>query len=79
MPSDVEHAYKKERDITLWRTALDLKILSDLYGVLPNVEKQCLKMLDSGNVGKTVANKVLNLRSLILWCKKRKYLTEDPL
>ena len=79
MPWDSEHAYKKERDIHFWCTALELKLLGDLYGVLPKVEAECRKMLDSGNSGKTVANKVLNLRSLILWAKKRKYLTEDPL
>ncbi len=79
MPWDEEHAYKKERDIFFWRDALGLKLLGDLYGVLPKVEERCRAMLESGNSGKTVANKVLNLRSMILWCKKRKYLTEDPL
>ena len=79
MPWDEEHAYKKERDIFFWRDALGLKLLGDLYGVLPKVEERCRAMLESGNTGKTVANKVLNLRSMILWCKKRKYLTEDPL
>ncbi len=69
MPWDEEYAYKKERDIIFWRTALELGVLGDLYDVLPEVEAECLKILDSGISGKTVANKVLNLRSLILWCK----------
>lgn len=79
MPWDTEHATKKERDILVWRTVLELKLLGDLYGILPRVEAECRAMLDSGNGGKTVSNKVLHLRSLILWCKKRKYLMEDPL
>lgn len=79
MPWDVEHAYKKERDIHFWCNCLELKQLGDMYGILPKVEAECRRMLDSGNSGKTVSNKVLSLRSLILWCKKRKYLIEDPL
>ena len=79
MPWDSEHADKKERELLFWSTALELKVLGDLYGILPKVEAECRTMLDSGNVGKTVSNRVLHLRSMILWCKKRKYLTEDPL
>ena len=43
------------------------------------VESECRKMLEAGSCGKTVWNMVQNLRAMLLWCKKRKYLNEDPL
>ena len=79
MPWDDEYADKKKRNLSLWGTCLHLETLGDIYGILPKVEKECHSMLHGGNVGKTVSNKVLDLRAFISWCKKRKYLTEDPL
>ena len=79
MPWDDEYADKKERNLAFWRACLSLETLGDLYGVLPKVEAECHKMLAAGNTGKTVANKALDLGAFIKWCKKRKYLTEDPL
>ena len=79
MPWDDEYAVKKERNLAFWRTCLSLEKLGDLYGILPKIEKECHRMLESGNAGKTVSHKAQALSSLIKWCKKRKYLTEDPL
>ena len=79
MPWDDEYADKKERALTFWRTFLSLEKLGDLYGILPRVEKECHRMLEDGYAGKTVAHQAQALSSFIKWCKKRKYLTEDPL
>ncbi len=79
MPWDDEYAAKKERSIEIWRTFLSLEKLGDLYGILPKLEKECHRMLEAGKAGKTVAHHAQALSSFIKWCKKRKYLTEDPL
>ena len=79
MPWDDEHAYKKEREITAWQEALKLKDIADAENILTKVEAECRRMLEKGNTGKTVTNKVQHLRALFLWCKKRKYLVENPL
>ena len=79
LPWDDEHAYKKERDIKLWRDILALEDIADAADILTKVEAECRKMLDDGKSGKTVSNRVQNLRALFLWCKKRKYLNDNPL
>ncbi len=79
MPWDDEYADKKERNLAYWCECLGLKELGDVYGIMKKVESECHKMLADGKAGKTVTNKVLDLRALIKWCNKRKYLTEDPL
>lgn len=79
MPWDNEYLTKKKRNLSFWRTCLDLKKLGDLYGILAKVESECHKMLAEGKAGKTVTNKVMDLSAFIKWCKKRKYLKEDPL
>ena len=78
-PWDDEHAYKKERDLMFWHTALGLTNIADAEDSLPKVEAECQKMFAAGNSGKTVSNRVQNLRAMFLWCKKRKYLSENPL
>lgn len=79
LPWDDEHALKKERDLKFWRDSLGLEEIGDAAGVLPRVEAECGKMFEAGNSGKTVSNKVQNLRALFLWCLRRRYLKENPL
>jgi integrase len=78
--SDI-HAYKKERDITMWRESLGLEgeDIAAAADILTKVEAGCRKMLADGKSGKTVSNRVQNLRAMLLWCRKRKYLNENPL
>ena len=79
MPWNITHAVMKERHLQFWREALALDVLADVYGILPRVEVECRKMLEAGNTGKTVWHKSESLRSFLLWCKKRKYITENPI
>lgn len=79
LPWDDEHAMKKRRDLLFWRNVLDLKSIGDAEGILPKVEAECRKMSESGNNGKTIANKIQHLRSMFLWCKRRRYLETNPL
>ena len=79
LPWDDEHALKKERELLFWHDALALKDIADVEDVLTKVERECRKMLDAGNCGKTVSNRVQHLKSLFFWCKDRDYLTENPL
>jgi integrase len=79
LPWDDEHAAKKERDLLFWRDALGLGDLGEAEGVLPKVEAECRKMFQAGNSGKTVSNRVQNLRALFLWCRRRGYVADNPL
>ena len=79
LPWDDEHADKKDRELSFWHEALGLKDIADAEDVLTKVEGECRKMLDAGNCGKTVSNRVQYLKSLFFWCKDREYLTENPL
>jgi integrase len=79
LPWNGDHACHKEHDIIFWRKSLGLEDIADAIGILPRVEAECRKMLSKGKSGKTVSNHVQNLRAMLLWCKKRKYLNENPL
>ena len=79
MPWIPTHVMTKTRHLTEWRELLGLEKLADLYGILPKVEAVCRKWLDGGKSGKTVSVRVESLRSFIIWSKKRKYLTENPI
>jgi integrase len=78
-PWSAFHAGRKERDLTLWAEAVGLKVLGDLDGVLPRVEKAIQGFRKEGKAGKTISNIVEALRSFSLWCVTRKYLSADPL
>lgn len=79
MPWNHTHALMKERHLSFWCEAVALGVMGDVYGILPKVEAECRAMLAGGNSGKTVWHKAESLRSFLLWCKKRKYITENPL
>ncbi len=79
LPWDDEHAAKKERDLLFWRDALGMDGMGEADGILPRVEAECRKMFQAGNSGKTVSNKVQNLRALFLWCCRRGYMAGNPL
>ncbi len=79
MPWSEKFAVKKQRNLAFWKTCLSLETLNDFYGILPRVESQCHKMLKARKTGKTVWNTVMDLTAFIKWCKKRRYLNEDPL
>jgi integrase len=79
LPWDDEHARKKEKDLQFWREALGLATMDDAADCLPKVEAECKKMFEAGNSGKTVSNRVQNLRARFRWCCRRRYLKENPL
>lgn len=79
LPWDDEHADKKERDLKFWRDALGLKEIGDTAGILRKVEAECRDMFAEGKSGKTVSNKVQNLRGMLLWCFRRGYIDGNPL
>jgi integrase len=80
-PWSMFHASRKGRDLSMWTEKLGLKVLGDLDGALPSVEKAIQGFRKEGKAGKTIANIVESLQSFCLWCaaRTRKYLAEDPL
>ena len=78
-PWSAFHAERKERDLSMWAETLDLKVLGDLDGVLPRVERAIQGFRKDGKAGKTINNIVEALHSFCLWCVTRKYLAADPL
>ncbi len=79
LPWDDEHADKKERDLKFWQDTLGLKAIGDTAGILRKVEAACRDMFATGKSGKTVSNKVQNLRGMLLWCFRRGHIDGNPL
>lgn len=79
MPWIPTHGKTKRRHLEMWQEVLHVETLSELYGILPKVEAHTQKLLAAGMSGKSVSMRVESLRSFILWSKKRKYLTENPI
>jgi len=73
------HAERRRSHLAWWDERLGLGALADLDGILPRVEEALRELLDMGQTGKTVANKVEGLRSFCIWCEKRGYLPTNPL
>jgi len=79
MPWIATHSVTKQRHLQDWKDALKLEHLIDLYGILPKVEAYTRTLMAGGKSGKSVSIRVESLRSFIFWCKKRKFLTENPI
>ncbi|MCD8138580.1 MAG: tyrosine-type recombinase/integrase, partial [Planctomycetaceae bacterium] len=79
MPWIPTHCATKRRHLLEWKEALKLEHLTDLYGILPKVEAYTRVLMAGGKSGKSVSIRVESLRSFILWCKKWKFLTENPI
>ncbi len=79
MPWIPTHCATKRRHLLEWKEALKLEHLTDLYGILPKVEAYTRVLMTGGKSGTSVSIRVGSLRSFILWCKKRKFLTENPI
>jgi integrase len=73
------HAGRKERHLSTWAQTLGLKVLGDLEGILPRVEKAIRGFRQEGRAGKTIVNRVGALGSFCRWCVVRQYLAADPL
>lgn len=79
LPWDDEHAAKKIRNLQFWRDALGLAELGDVDDILRKVEGECKGMFAAGRSGKTVTNRVQDLRAMLLWCFRRGYINGNPL
>ncbi len=79
MPWNPVHATMKKRHLAMWGLVLSIGKMGDVYNILPKVEAECRRLMKEGNTGKTVWHKAESLRSFLIWCKKRKYITENPL
>ncbi len=80
------HSKERTNKLSWWETRLKLKRLSDLYGILPEVEKALRDLKTGGYNGsrngvsaKTLKNYAGCLRTFCLWSKKRGYLDRNPL
>ncbi|MBL7107606.1 MAG: tyrosine-type recombinase/integrase [Phycisphaerae bacterium] len=63
----------------LWQETLEFEILSDLNGILPQVEVVLRELKERGNAGRTIRNIVDALTTFCNWCVVRGYLMENPL
>ena len=78
-PWGKEHAFKKERHLSMWVDRLNLKTLADLDGVLPRVGAVLSDFQEQKQAGGTIRNKVEALTAFCHWCIKQRYLDENPL
>ena len=65
--------------LLFWEKRLKLKMLVDLRGALPRVEKVLRELQKDGRSAKTLRNYSDGLAAFCDWCKKRDYLDIDPL
>ena len=79
MPWGEVHVRNRIAQLEWWKKRLKLKILADLNGILPHVEKLLREFSASGHSGKTCQNYVETLRSFCRWCVKRDFISDDPL
>ncbi len=80
------HLKERKSKLAWWESNLHLKVMSDLDGILPKVEKLLRSLQENGHdrksrgvSGKTLKNYADALRAFCRWAKKRSYLKNDPL
>jgi integrase len=78
-PWGKEHARKKKAHIKFWETKLQLKVLSDLDGVLPKFEIVLQELKEQNKAGRTIRHIADALTTFCNWCCQRDYLAENPL
>ena len=78
-PWSVMHAGIKESNLNWWEKELKLKVMADLWGVLPKAERGLRKLQADKRTGKTLKNYATSLKAFCAWCDKRQYLPENPL
>ena len=73
------HARMRRTHLAWWEEQLGLKLLSDLDGSLPRVEKALQARQQEGLTGGTRQNYREAIVGLCNWCVKRGYLERNPL
>ncbi len=73
------HARMRRTHLEWWGEQLDLDVLSDLQGILPDVEAALRSLKNQGRSNKTVNNYAGALRAFCNWCIERSYLNENPI
>jgi len=69
----------RKRHLHWWQRKLQIKLVDDLRGSLPRVEKALRVLEKEGKTKKTLANYAESLCAFCDWCVEREYLAEDPL
>jgi len=78
-PWAVKYAESRERFLRFWKNRLGLKLVSDLEGCLPRVEKVLRELQKTGKSGKTVQSYADGLAAFCDWSVDRDFLESDPL
>ena len=78
-PWGKEHARKKEAHIEFWETKLQLKVLSDLDGILSKFEIVLQELKEQNKAGRTIRHIADALTTFCNWCCQRDYLADNPL
>ncbi|GMV84000.1 MAG: hypothetical protein AMXMBFR7_51840 [Planctomycetota bacterium] len=73
------HLGPRTARLKFWQERLALENLSDVYGILPEVEAVIRELQGQGNANKTIWNKVEALAAFCDWSLDREYLSNDPL
>ncbi len=74
-----DHARKRQDHLAWWNAWLDLDVLGDLVGSLPQVEAGQSDLRRRKLACKTIKNYTEALVSFCKWCVDREYLAEHPL
>ncbi|MCZ7648220.1 MAG: tyrosine-type recombinase/integrase [Planctomycetota bacterium] len=78
-PWSKSHLRLRKARVQFWQERLALENLSDVYGILPEVEAVIRELQGQGNANKTIWNKVEALAAFCDWSLDREYLSNDPL
>jgi len=78
-PWSDEHHYKRKGFLEWWENRLGLRLVSDLEGCLPRVEKALRELLKKGRTGRTASAYTEGIAAFCDWCVDRGYLDNDPL
>ena len=78
-PWGEKHARMRQTHLNWWEEQLELNVLADLEGILPEVEAALRNLKDMGRSNKTINNYAGALRAFCNWCIERSYLSENPI
>lgn len=73
------HARRRRAILKWWKEKLQLEVLQDLEGTLPEVEKVLRDYQSLGRSGKTLQNQAEALAAFCDWCEEREFFEKDPL
>ena len=69
----------RARHLAWWQECLHLRILVNVQGILPQVERVLQGLAQAGCASQTIKHRLTSLCAFTRWCARRGYLADDPL